>query len=301
MTPQNFSGPESGDREQERETSHGVAGFFRSLLSNVPWNERSEREENFEFESPRAGKVRVHNPNGRTAVYGEDRDDVTLRAVKVARAECTESAEKFLDQIEIRAEQVDGVLEVEVEIPQRWKRLGLANLELRLPRKLSVELVSSNGRLDVEGLHGKVRARSSNGSAILRDIVGDVRVATSNAKVLCSRTVGRLVARSSNGKIELDDHTGSVDASTSNGPIRVSLHEVGDDGVNLATSNGRIVLALPEVVDCEVDVRVDNGTIRNDRQLCKCTREGNGRILGRLGDGGALVKLRTSNGSISLR
>ena len=135
----------------------------------------------------------------------------------------------------------------------------------------------------------------------ISDVIGDVEVSTSNAKVSCDCTCGRLLARSSNGKIELDEHRGSVDASTSNGLIRAALEQVGLEGVHLATSNGRIVLDLPDEVDADVDLRVDNGLIRNDRQLCKATRETNGRLRGRLGRGGALIKLRTSNGSISLR
>ena len=70
--------------------------------------------------------------------------------------------------------------------------------------------------------------------------------------------------------------------------------------MQLATSNGRIVLDLPESVDADVDLRVDNGIIRNDRELQHKGRETNGRVVGRLGNGGRLVKLRTSNGSISL-
>ena len=63
---------------------------------------------------------------------------------------------------------------------------------------------------------------------------------------------------------------------------------------------GRIVLDLPEHVDADVDIRVDNGVIRNDRELCHKGRETNGRVAGRLGLGGKLIKLRTSNGSISM-
>jgi len=99
----------------------------------------------------------------------------------------------------------------------------------------------------------------------------------------------------------VDRHCGSIDASTSNGLIRAALEEVGKGGVQLATSNGRIVLELPEEVDADVDIRVDNGVIRNDRPLCQCFREKDGQIRGRLGSGGSLIKLRTSNGAISLR
>ena len=53
-------------------------------------------------------------------------------------------------------------------------------------------------------------------------------------------------------------------------------------------------------VDADVDIRVDNGVIRNERELCPKGRETNGRVAGRLGLGGKLIKLRTSNGSISV-
>ena len=71
--------------------------------------------------------------------------------------------------------------------------------------------------------------------------------------------------------------------------------------MQLAASNGRIVLVLPESVDADVDIRVDNGVIRNDRELCKCTSDRSDRLRGRIGSGGIPIRLRTSNGSISLR
>ena len=92
-----------------------------------------------------------------------------------------------------------------------------------------------------------------------------------------------------------------MDASTSNGVVNASLAQIGDEGVVLATSNGRIVLELPEEVDADVDIRVENGVIRTSRDLDPQTREPNGRIRGTLGRGGPLIKLRTSNGTITLR
>lgn len=291
-----------GDEQGDHRSHAGrLSGLVRSLLGNIPWSERLEREEQFQYERPAGGSLRIHNPAGNVAVCGEDREDIAVHALKVARAECEEGALELMDQIDLVATRFGGALELEVQIPRRWNRRGTVNLEVQLPRELAVELSAANGRIDIEGVRGMVRARSSNGSAIIRDVVGDISVATSNAKVLCTRTVGRLVARSRDGKIELQGHSGSVDACTSNGLIRASLHEVGEEGILLATSNGRIVLDLPEKLDADVDVRVDNGTIRNDLQLCRCTRESNGRMLGRLGAGGCLIKLRTTNGSVSLR
>ena len=279
----------------------GFGSFVRSLLAGVPWSERAESEELLHFAAPVGGSFRLHNANGRTRVIGEEREDIEVRAAKTARAESSDAARVLVDDIRVLCGMVGEILELEVDVPRKWNRRGHANLELRVPRGMNVEITASNGKVCIESLRGAVRARSSNGSIDIADVVGDIEINTSNAKICCSCTHGRLVARSSNGKIELEEHCGSVDASTSNGLIRASMDELGKDGVQLATSNGRIVLELPEEVDAEIDVRVDNGVIRNDRPLCKSTRERSGQLRGRLGRGGALIKLRTSNGSICLR
>lgn len=279
----------------------GFGGFLRSLLAGLPWSERAEQEETLRLESPPGHSVRIQNANGRIRVIGEDRDDIEVRATKVAHAGSDDAAESLLREMRVLCGQVGGGLEVEVDVPRRCQRRGHAHLEVRLPRGTSVEVNASNGKICVENLCGAVRARSSNGSVDVADVVGDIDVSASNAKVCCSSTRGHIVARSSNGKIQLHEHRGSIDASTSNGLIVASMEEVSREGVQLATSNGRIVLELPKEVDADVDIRVDNGVIRNDRELCKSASEREGRLRGRLGVGGAPIRLRTSNGSVSLR
>ena len=288
-----------------REHEHGrFANFLRTLLDGIPWSECAERSDEFSLKSPLSGVLRIHNPNGRTRVCGSDRDDIEVRACKRSRAESSEAAANLLEDIKVSSNESGEALTIEVEAPKRWNRWnrrGQVFLQVSIPRGLRVEVNAVNGRIDIQSIRGTVIARSSNGSANIVDVIGDIEIATSNAKVACSCTCGKIVARSSNGKIVLEGHKGSVDASTSNGLIRVGLDAVGKDGVVLATSNGRIALDLPEDVDADIDLRVDNGFIRNERALCKAHREGNGVVRGRLGDGGALIKLRTSNGSISLR
>lgn len=298
MTPPRHHRLSASDCEHGR---GGLSGFLRTLLAGIPWSERVEGVDSLRFEPPSSGALRVHNSNGKTRVVGEDRDDIAVRACKSARAESTEAAAHLLEDIRVVESDLGGTLSLEVEIPKKWNRHGSVNLEVRVPRKLRVEVTASNGKVAIEGLRSSVKARSSNGAVWVNDVIGDVDIMTSNAKVECSETCGRLVARSSNGKVELDNHRGSIDASTSNGLISACVEEVAREGIVLATSNGRIVLDLPEKVDADVDLKVDNGLIRNDRRLDGSTRETNGRVRGTLGRGGIPIRLSTSNGSIALR
>jgi len=278
----------------------GFGEFLRSLLAGIPWSERAEVEETVHLAAPRSGLLRVDNSNGRTRVVGEERADVEVRLQKVARAESESAARRLAESIRLACSESEAGLDLEIETPRRWNRRGSVNLEIRVPRGTRLEVLASNGKVSVEALHAAVRARSSNGAVQIDDVEGDIEVQSSNARVGCSGCRGRLTARSSNGKIEIASHRGSIDAATSNGLIRASLAELRGPLV-LATSNGRISLELPETVDADVDARVDNGIIRNQRSLDRCTHSSGGRLGGTLGRGGIPIKLRTSNGSISLR
>jgi hypothetical protein len=286
---------ECGDRR-------GFGDLLRSLLAGVPWSERAEESETHHFAPPRGGAIRVDNANGRTRVIGEDRADVEVNLRKVARAESEDGARALVTSIKLEARDDAGVFVISFDIPGRWNRRGWVDVEVRVPRGIKVDVVAANGRVCVSGLRSAVRCKSSNGTIRIEDVVGDIAVSTSNAKVTTSCTCGRLKARSSNGKIELEDHRGSVDASTSNGTIHCDLDEVGAEGVILATSNGRISLDLPEQVDGDLDIRVDNGVIRTAREVAGASGEDRrGRVKGTLGRGGVPIRLRASNGTISVR
>jgi hypothetical protein len=278
----------------------GFGGFLRSLLAGIPWSERAEVVEELALPAPRSGLLRLDNANGMTRILGEDRPDVAVAMQKVARAESTAAAERMAREIRLARHDGDLATELEVEVPRRWNRRGHANLELRVPRGTRVEVTAANGKVCIAGLGAGVRVRSSNVAVRVEDVAGDVDLHASNARLLCAGVRGRLLARTSNGKIEIERHHGPLDASSSNGLIHAELEALAGPVV-LSTSNGKIALELPEDVDADVDLRVDNGVIRNQRSLCRCTRSSSGRLSGQLGRGGTSIKLRTSNGSISLR
>lgn len=293
---------ENKDNEpNEPDTNPGFGGLMRNLFSRMSWGEQVSHEESLVVPAPAGCSINIYNANGKTRVCGESRDDIKIRVHKSVRADCPDLATKLLDSIRIQNSSTTDVLEVEVQIPRKCSRHAVAHIELLVPRKMKVSLTSTNGKICLEGLGRSVRARSSNGSISISEITGDIDVTTANAKVKCNRTHGHLRARSSNGKIEIECHQGSLDASTSNGVIRASIDELDEGGISLMTSNGRIVLSLPEKPNADVDIKVENGHVRNDLELMDQTRDSDGRVRGRLGLGGTPIRLRTSNGTVSLR
>ncbi len=289
------------ERDDGCTESGGLGDFLRSLLRGIPWSERAEHRETMHFAAPPAGLVRIDNSKGRTRILGQERDDIEVTVHKIARAESEKAASQLASCTRLGSAESDGVLELEIDLPRRWNRRATVNLEIRMPRRLSVDVAASNSKVEVKGLRADCNTRSSNAAVLVEDVRGTVEIHASNAKVRCHDTCGSLAVYTCNGKIEITGHQGALDGSTSNGLIQAELSEVGSGGVTLVTSNGHISLALPDPVDADVDVRVDNGIIRNHRSLCRCRRSSGGRLSGVLGQGGAPVKLRTSNGSISLK
>jgi hypothetical protein len=296
-----FHSDDEKEDEAEKATGPGFGGLLRSLFFKMQWGERATHEERLVVPCPAGRAISIHNANGKTRVLGEDRDDIEVRIHKSVHADCPDLAEKLLDSIRLQNSNSADVLEIEVQIPRKCSRHAVAHIELCIPRDTKVDVGSTNGKISLEGIDRSIRARSNNGSISIREIRGDIDVTTANAKVTCSCTHGHLRARSSNGKIEVDSHQGSIDASTSNGVIRASIDELGETGVSLTTTNGRIVLDLPEKPDADVDIRVENGHIRNDLELKDQTHDMDGRVRGRIGNGGTPIRLRTSNGTVALR
>jgi hypothetical protein len=276
-------------------------GLLRSLFSRMPWGEPRSVEEVMHVPSPAGRTISIRNANGKTRVIGENRDDIEIRITKSVRSDSPDVAARLLESITLQNSATTEVLEIEVQIPRKCSLHGIAHLDIRVPRDTQVALDSTNGKICLEGLDRPVSARSSNGSVSIREVNGDIDVTTANAKVACRCTHGHLRARSSNGKIEVGGHNGSLDASTSNGVIKASLDILGAVGVSLKTSNGRIALELPDHPNADIDIAVENGIIRNDLALEDETGDSTGRIRGRIGKGGTPIRLRTSNGTVSLR
>ena len=75
---------------------------------------------------------------------------------------------------------------------------------------------------------------------------------------------------------------------------------LGTTGIDTVMPGYALEEPIPTEIDAEMDIRVDNGVIRNDRSDEPGISQSVGRVRGKLGRGGPLIKLRTSNGTVSI-
>ena len=237
--------------------------------------QRAELTEEFHQTYPLAagGRVSLSNINGAVKVQAWERAEVKVDAVKRAH-----TAER-LREAQIRVDASGSRLRIETEYPDsrlnwtdregdRYNNPATVEYTLTVPRGVEIDEVNLiNGDLDIAGLTGPVKASSIN------------------------------------GRVKATGLSGPVNLSVINGRLEATLDGLSGSGrVNLQSVNGPLVVTIPSDANALVRASTVHGAISNDFNLPVRVGEYVGRDLeGRIGQGGADVRLGNVNGSIQLR
>jgi DUF4097 and DUF4098 domain-containing protein YvlB len=196
--------------------------------------------------------------------------------------------------IEVKAEQHGDRIEVTVTEPKRDHggfnfhfNNRSAKLIVSVPESSDVSAKSGDGSIDIERVAGHVQLRSGDGSIRGRMLGGDVE------------------ANTGDGSIRLDGKLSSVRVRTGDGSVTIHA-DSGSSPVadwDIVTGDGSVTLEVPEGFGAEVDAHTGDGGIHmRDVTLSNVTGNiGKNSLRGRLGDGGRSVRVRTGDGSITLK
>ncbi|HEX7313940.1 MAG TPA: DUF4097 family beta strand repeat-containing protein [Pyrinomonadaceae bacterium] len=238
-------------------------------------SDRPELTEEFHQAYPLAagGRVSLSNINGAVKVQAWDRAEVKVDAVKRAH-----TAER-LREAQIKIDASSNRVRIETEYPEstlRWsdrdnerhENPASVDYTLTVPRGVNIDEINLiNGDLNIAGISGPVKASSIN---------------------------GRLTAAGLSGPVNL---------SVINGRLEATLEHINQSGTaNLQSVNGPLVVTLPSDADATLRASTVHGGISNDFNLPVRVGEYVGRNLeGRIGQGGADVRLSNVNGPIQIR
>jgi DUF4097 and DUF4098 domain-containing protein YvlB len=205
----------------------------------------------------------VETSNGGIAVTGSSRRDVLIDARIVTQGDTMDDAKALAKEVKI---STDGG-RVRADGPNTYGRRGWSvGFRIQAPTRQNTTATSSNGAVSFTALDGNLRASTSNGSVHGSDLAGDVRLSTSNGAVQVA-----------------------LSGSTWSGA-----------GLEATTSNGSLRVDIPREYSAHVSARAGNGSIDIDRPITVTGRLGHD-IETDLGKGGPTLRLRTSNGSLSIR
>lgn len=242
--------------------------------------------------------------DGAIEIRPSDRPEVTVTIEK--RTDSKETAARM----EVRAEQTGSRIVVDVRMPTGYHVLGFghsasAKLIVSLPAASDVQAHSGDGSIDIERITGALDLRSGDGNIDGRDLGGTVKVHTGDGPIALAGVNGALDATTGDGRITAGGTFTSVHARSGDGDvtIRAATGSSASGEWTITTGDGSIVLEVPDGFGAELDAHTGDGSIQvHDVTVSNVTgRISKSTLRGRLGSGGAALRVRTGDGSITVR
>ena len=209
------------------------------------------------------GSIHLENVNGSVEIVAWDKAEVSLEAEKSAREQ------EGLDRMHLKIEASANRLFIKTEMEKKWKFWD--NMNAAVHYKLMVPAGVSLDKIDVV-----------------------------NAGIRVTGVKGAVKLASVNGTIEAEGLTGSGKFETVNGSIRVAYASLaGQPDIRLETVNGGCTVRLPADAAFRLETESVNGGTHCDYPI---TLENSGKheLRGTVNGGGALVKMESVNGGLSV-
>lgn len=224
-----------------------------------------------------SGRLHLDNINGRIEIAGWNRNEVSIRALKHGKTR------ESVEAVKINIDSSPDEIVIHTKLPKEgdnfsWSQLWSGNWRksdatvdyaIQVPRSVQLKAISS-----------------VNGNVIIEGVSGDIEASTVN------------------GKTRVTDAAGNLKLSTVNGSIETKLGLLGGGQfASLSTVNGAIDFTLPANADAKVTASTVNGGMSSEFSELVVKKEFpmSKHLDGTLGNGGAIVKASTVNGSIHFR
>ena len=224
------------------------------------------------------GQFSLRNTNGSIHVESWNKNEVYVKAVITVKSGSRRTAEDLMEQTEIQVNASPEKISVITRQPSSrgWNFLGWifggggqvsVSYTIHVPDELNLSLRNTNGKVTV------------------KDAAGDMEISTTN------------------GVIDGTHLSGNISARTTNGNVRLRLKQAGEkDRIDARTTNGGVNIHIPAKTNADIEARTVNGSISTDIPLKIQGRHSRRQLSGMIGNGGgALIRLRTTNGSIRIR
>lgn len=166
----------------------------------------------------------------------------------------------------------------------------------------TLEVDVGSGSVRVRGVEGDVLVDTGSGRVETTDVQGErLGVDTGSGSVSGRRIrVRDLHVDTGSGRVRLSDvAAGRAWVDTGSGSVRMEL-TAESDALLVDTGSGGVELTFPDGMGAELELKTGSGGIDVDLPVTDA-RRGRGYFRGRVGDGGARVRVETGSGSVRVR
>jgi Putative adhesin len=279
----------------------------------------------------------VNTGSGSITVRTGDSGTVEIRGTIRAHAWSSGDAEARVHQIESNPpiEQDGNTIRVGRMEDHDLLRNISVSYEIVVPQQTRVHSQTGSGSQTVESVAGPLEATTGSGSLRISRIGSEVRARTGSGGIEMDSVQGNIHAGTGSGSIRARSISGSVVASTGSGDVKIEQSAAGDVDVEtgsgsvevagvkggakvstgsgsitadgdptgpwrLHTGSGSVTVRFPAGAAFELQARTSSGHIETNHPITVMGTISPREIHGKVGNGGVLVELSTSSGSIHI-
>ena len=175
-------------------------------------------------------------------------------------------------------------------------------VDVTLPQAVTLSVRSGDGAVDCEPLQGRFTFVTGDGPVRAHGLKGDCDVSTGDGRVILDDIDGRLRARTGDGHMTASGRFDALDLSTGDGRVDATARTGSKlaAGWSLETGDGSVTLRVPHDIAALLDARTKDGHINVQLPIMAQGRFRGHELVGELNGGGAPLRIRTSDGSITL-
>ncbi|MBI4487231.1 MAG: DUF4097 family beta strand repeat protein [Acidobacteria bacterium] len=245
--------------------------------------------------------------DGAIEIRSWDRPEVLVvierRARDKAGADTIEvHTEQNGNRVTVHARVADGTPGWGISWHHNWRS---ARLIASVPAASNILANSGDGSIDIERVSGTIDLRSGDGSIRARELTGDLKAHTGDGSIKLADVDGSLDIDTGDGSVVVSGKFTTVRARTGDGSVTVEAAPGSAAAAdwNITTGDGSVTLALPDGFGGELDAHTGDGRIHmQDISVSNTTgRIGRNTFRGTIGSGGRALRVRTGDGSITLR
>ncbi len=279
--------------------------------------DRYRQDFHYTYPLKSGGRLMVETFNGSVEVSGWDQETVDISGSKYA------ATQEAADALKVAIDNSPDSVSIRVTRPSERRGNMGARFVIKIPRAAYVDRIfTSNGAIRTQDGSGPARLHTSTAEIRVQALRGSLDAQTSNSSIELIDVGGDAKAHTSNGHIRIEGLRGSLEAGTSNASINARLEQVPAgrpvrletsnssvelrvpanfaNDIRVSTSNSGITLHMPYQVNAQVVARTTNSSISSDFEVKMQGEFSKNRLEGTIGNGGPLIDLSTSNGSIRL-
>jgi hypothetical protein len=167
--------------------------------------------------------ISVHTPHGDITVFADEDTDLRVVATKTVSSVSDSESTKRAGGVKIEVTPVSGGFRVEPSGITGEGKHTRVDLEVHLPKQVSVTAQTDSGDVTITGIAGAVTVVSPSGDIAIHDVGSDVTAKLQNGDVRIAQVHGDVRLSGKGNGVELSDITGNatIDGEFF-GPIQVS-------------------------------------------------------------------------------